>query len=802
MTITLPEWFEVDPEKKNEEWANKVITYLRQYMQFLVNPERARRNMQVLLGTYDVEFTKDMFQFPEKSGVDFVPLSVMEKLRNVLASEIEDAGIQVQLKAEDPTAYDQKQRDRELLANRKQIEALVSTLNAQIGRPPYSLKDEEENGEELFGGDTQRFDDMGFDSDSDEDLDHFFNTHYRLRTEIMAESPVNFFLKFNQVEENFTLWVNDIMAKKAVCAKVFVNQINGAIVTRYVAPETVRTFSGNRRDFQDSPAREYIQNVFVHEFMQMVGDEFNPHDQQHMLDLMTAVNLANGRQFTGVHTDGYLYCGYGAGVQGANLVSFADLMQFKVQIGYIEFKTTDKYVYKATKKNKYGNPRIIKKSVSYQGSGDSDYNRMERPDEVTRKAFYLVLTGTTQKLFQYGKLCYQGKGKASQPGMEDEYTNFSICIYKEVGKTATEVSKSYIRIIERAFKQFEKVLIEAKPPGTAYLYESLVKVAQKMFPENNTKVGIQEVINMFEKSANQIYTLPEIEGAPVGGGTSVNIALPNGLAASATQFLEVINWAFNEINSQLGISPLRNAYAPQERDTAKLQLAAQQSSEKATGYLPRMMMKMINHCVKRTLIYTQEIIKYRSVNEVAYEFLRRAIGDRSVADIKALNNIPLHRFGIFVISFNVAREQEEMKQILLIALQQKEITTEQYLLIKSIQDPQKAAMVLAYEKRRNERKMEQALQQRAQESQALQAQLQQIEMQKVQVEGQMKLQNTQLQGEIDIFIERLKQEGELSKQAMKIDAKPEEISAKKNAQIEQDVVQANLDAQKPIGAAQ
>ena len=36
MTVLLPEWYITDPAKKDKEWANKLITYLRMYMQPVV----------------------------------------------------------------------------------------------------------------------------------------------------------------------------------------------------------------------------------------------------------------------------------------------------------------------------------------------------------------------------------------------------------------------------------------------------------------------------------------------------------------------------------------------------------------------------------------------------------------------------------------------------------------------------------------------------------------------------------------------------------------------------------------------
>lgn len=793
MSVVLPEWYIVDPAKKDKAWADRIITYLRQYMQWVVPQHTAADGMTWLLGTYDMRFVEDMFLDPAKSGVKFIQMAVLEKIRNVIASEIEAAGLHIEAYAVDPTAESQKLKDRELLANRKAIEGLISSLNAKIHKPPYKLEnDKGPDGRGMFAGNVEQFDEMGMDDTNNEDLAHFFQLYHRLRHEISAEDAINFYMAFNEVSENFALWVDDILAKKAICARTYVNHVNGNINIKYVAPETVQAIIGRRRDFKDAPAIGITQLVTVQEFLQMVGEEFNMETDMDVL--WSATTFAVGHEYTGVHINDRWVCGESS----RNMASFAQFMQFKVNVGYIEWKSNDKKTSVGTKKNKHGNPSFVEKPANHKERKNQkyDYKVYSNTDEVTYKAVYLVLSAASQKIYQYGKLMYQNRG--DMEGREDEYSNFSISCYLEIGKTAIEAVKRNIIQIEKAFAKLENAIMRALPPGHLYNYESLVQIAKGMFPDDNTQVSIEKVMHMFEQSANKLYTIPQINGQPVGGGQPASIELQNGLSRSVMEFKQIIDWNFEMIYNTLGISPLRQAYAPQPRDVAKLQAQALEYSDKATGYIPRMLMKMLDNVGRRVMCTVQDIVKFKEINKVPYDFMVQALGNATVNDIASLKDVPLHRYGIFIQSFNSFQERQEIKAMTVGAYTNKEITTEQLLLINNIRNPKKAAMVLAYEKRRNERKQQEASAQAHQQAMQLEQAKSQGEMQIQQVKGQLQLQNTQLEGEYKVKVALIEQQGRLAEMQMKPQNDVVKINAKTDGAIRQKEAEVNIDAQKPM----
>lgn len=807
MVMTLQDFNETDEAKKDATWAGNVVTHLRQYMEPLALEHEYWAGMDILLGNHSMEEVKRLFKDPTASGASFIPIAVMEKIRNVIVSENENAGININLKAVDPTAVNKSQHDRELLANRKVIEVMISAFQESIGGPPFSLKNEKDSdGKKLFGGNVDMFDKMGLDDSSMEDLDYFFATYYRLRHEIKAEEPVNFFVKYNELSESVALYVNDILASKRISIKVFVNEITGAIDYKYLCPASVRFLGGNRRDLNDASAKSYEENVSVAAFIKAVGDEF---DMSSSWDkLLASASIAGGKTYSGIRRDentrtyalgtcdpnGDQGNGMHYGTMDGETVSYSEFLELSVGMGYIEWKSINGSTQKETQKNSIGNPSIFPARIDRTMTSSSMYKVVTRYTECTYKAYYLVLGPYIQKLYRFGKLSYQ-----MIEGAEDEYSSFSIITYREKGKPAVKVAEPFIKMIQKAWSKFEHLVAAAKPPGRAYNYDSLVKIALSMYPEQGLSNSVETVLKTFYDSANELYLVPTTEdGRPIGGGNQSSYELPNGLSKSVLDFKAIVDYAFGMINDQLGISSLRDGGQSDPRDGFKLSMQALQYSHNATQYVRGMLMNMFNNIGKRTLSYTQDIIRFRSKNSVPYKFLLTALGDETMQDMDLLEDVPLHRYGIFVEALNTRYEREEVKNLTLQALQNKEISYEQVLLINDISSPKRASMILAYEKKRQERITAKKQQQADQQQMAIQQQnsAAQAQIQKDKIAGEIQIEN--IKGGYMVQVAQIQAGSKISQQTLKNDAKPGEIDSRKNASIEESQAKANMAAQAPL----
>lgn len=805
--MTLEVFNETNEEKKDAAWGDTVVTHLRQHMEPLVKSTDYWENMALMLGEQDMANVKALFKDPGSSGASFLAIAVMEKIRNVIISENENAGISINLKSIDPTATNKTQHDKELLANRKVIEVMLSQMQQSIGGPPFSLQNEKDgDGKSLFGGNVEMFDKMGLDDNSMEDLDYYFATYYRLRHEIAAEAPVNFFIKYNELAENIALYVNDILASKRLSAKVYVNEITGAIDYKYLCPASVNFVGGKRRDLNDAIAKNYEENISVGDFIKLVGADFDLKNDLEVL--LQAANATNGTTYTGIirNADTRVYafetvdpngavgtnmhCGsYGTG----NVCNYSSFLEMSVGVGYIEWKSINASTQKETQKNSIGNPSIFPAKADRNMTATSMYNLVTRYTETTFKSYYLILGAGTQRLYKYGKLAYQ-----MIEGAEDEYSSFSIVTYREKGKPAVKVAEPFIIMIQKAWAKFEHLVAAAKPPGRAYNYDSLVKIAQNMVPELGEKQGIDMVMKMFFDGSNELYTAPTTEeGKITGGGNQSSFELPHGLSKTALDFKTIIDYAFSMINDQLGISNLRDGGQPDARDGYKLSMQALQYSHNATQYIRSMMMNFLDNIAKRTLSYTQDIIKFRSKNSIPYKFMLQGLGDQVVNDMSLLE-VPLHRYGIFVEALNTKFEREEVKQMAGQALANKQIGYEQWLLISDIATPKKAVMILAYETKRKERIAAQQQQQQNQQAMEMQQQADaaKAQMQQAKTAGEIEVEN--VKGGYMVKVAEIYAHADLAKQSLKDSAKPGEIDSRKNAAIEESQAKANMAQQTAI----
>lgn len=787
--LHIKEYFEIDPDKKDYQWADRLITYFRMYWSNLVDPVQAKKDMDIILSMYDMENVMKMFKNPKKMGMEFLPIAIMEKIRNILIGERVKAGISVSLDAIDPTAESQRKSDRDLLLHRKEIEGMVSALQQQIGLPPYKMESEEKlTGKSPYKGNVKMFDDLGLDETSGYQVSYFFKVWFKLLHEMRAQDVVNYFMEYNEMKENVDKWCNDIMGKKCIAGQAYVNEMSGAIDNKYIAPERVKLIPGKRADGRDAVCIGYEDSVTVSDVIKRIGNDFDW--ERDMAALITSVNYSNKREFTGIW-DGTT-CMYETGVNKNNdtRCQWNDFLNFKVELGYIEWKTFDAAAYK-TGVDWHGNLRYIAKPPNTESSQDSKYKKESWYTEVTYRSYFLATSSITQRLIKFGPLYHQ-----TIEGAEDEYSNYSIFFKKEAGPNIAKVAKPWIELAQEAFTKFRWMVRKAKPKGRAYNYESLIKVASKMINEGGAKEKIHGVIKMFEEGINEIFTIPEINGEKVGGGVNPNYDLPNGLDPTALSFKQIVDWCVEAIKNDLGINDIREAYSPKPNDGLRLQMASLEQSRNATNYMSEMIDSVLRQFAKYNLILVQDIVRYKDT--IPYNFLKRALGETAIKDIKELDAIAIHRYGIFVNSFATYNERQRVLQETNEAWRAGEISYEAKMLIDSINDHRKAAYIMAFEKTKAKREKEQEAQQLHMNAMQLEKTKHDNKMAEIQLEGDLDIKARQIQGyyyyQAQIAIAQSREDI----QKMKQDGKPDEINLKTQAKIEEKRAEQSLNTTRPL----
>lgn len=785
--LELQHLTEFDPEKKDYAWIDRMVTHFRQTWKPIADPKRAADGLQFLFGVQDMKEVKAMFSNPDKAGIRFLPLALLEKARNVFACEIQEGGIQIHVKATDPTAFNEKQRDRDLLNNRKIIEAIISKEQTDIGGPPYKLAEDQKNGKPIFSGNIIDFDEMGLDEDSSEDVGYFMKYWHRLNHEIKAEEPINTYFNLSEVPLMLEDWVDDILTKKAVACRTYVSETTGAIEHKYLDPTRVFSIPHQRKDFKDAPVMGYEIHQTVSEFLSAVGSDFDPKtDMQYLLQ---AVSSHSGINYTGIREDGCITCGDATGL----VIDFGTMLGTTIMVGWIEFKTNNALALKKTKKNFHGNPSIRPIPVSKEVSVHSTYEKEVYFNQMTYKAYYLSTGAGQQRLFKAGPLSWQ-----QVEGADDEISGFTISASVRRGPTFVEIARPFVTIWNKSFYKMEFEVNRAKSAGRAYSMENLIKIADAMLPKKDNKNrydGIMKVLQMFAESPNEIFTYPEVDGQAIGGGGRSSYELPNGLSKTVLDFKAIMDWADSMIKEMVGISPQRDVYQPQARESGRLQDSVTGYSQRATDYIPSMIDRMLINMGNRTLGFVQDILGMKNKSTLAYKHLLRTQGDQTMQELEALGDVAIHRYSIFVEWYNMAQERAEVKAITFQAMQNKEISAEQALLVNSIRSPKRAAEILAMEKRRTELKNAKIVQAQNEAMSGLSAQKHKERMEEIQLEGQYVVQARDAGGRWLFESRKAESAARLEERSMKVDGETQRIRQKVEGDIERMIAESDLEAQ-------
>lgn len=801
--LDLRDLTEFDASKKDYEWINNMVTRLRYSWQPIIDIKSVQEARQELLGTGDVKFLKDMFTDPAKSGVNFAQLAMYEKVRNVFIAEIEEAGIQVHVKATDPTAYNQRKRDQELLSNRKIIETIISREQQSIGGPAYSLADDTgEDGNPLYSGNVKDFDEQGLDEDSSEDVAYFFQYWHRFNHEVKAEEVINATFSQSEVAHYLPYLVDDILCAKAIAYRVYVSDTTGAITHNYLRPEDVRAVAGKRKDLKDALAIGHEMQITISEFLRMVGSEFDPETQ--MLDLLQAYNHVRGELSSPIRKVvdevGNMLCGE-PDAAAVNTVALNELLAATVTVGYIEFKTNNAVAYKRSKTvNRYGNRsfRKLPRVDTPEYGPQSTFTKEVYFNEVVYSAYFLPTGSMNQCLFKAGPMPWQ-----AIEGANDEKANYSISAYITDGPTFIQAAAPFSRMFRKSFAKLEFELNKAKPSGRSYSIDSLREISNQMFSADGDKSearwdNLMKVVRFLAESPNSFHTYPKVNDQPIGGGPSASsYELKNGLSPTALEFINVMNWADSMINQFIGISPQRDVYAPKAREATGAQEQATSYSMRATQYIPRMVSSCLINLGVRTLTHAQHIVQVGK-GSLAYDHLLTLTGDETVAGVNSMGKMALHRYGIEVEWYNLSAQRAKIEMLTFQALQAGQISVEQAVLVDSIRSPKRAAQILAFEKKRTERRAERMVMQQAQIQEQRDLRQHAMQMERIKEENAGNLAEANARGQWMFQAYKAGNDASIIERDMKVEGDARKIREQAIANMTQTQQKHDLDQQQAL----
>lgn len=786
-----PYYYEKDPEKKGSEWGSKMISALRAEWKHIVEDIReSNDNMNYLLSKQDLDSIKNGFSKGKKfqENTNWVPVAVYERLRQILCAEFMKGAYKPHVEATDLASSIQKKKELIMLRNRSLIEGPMTDLNRRIGNPAYKLSPDK------FQSNVEEFDQLGLDSNNDGDVQRFGNEIQRLWHETTAESITRALMESNEFENDIEKLVNDILGRGKVCYQVYASPYTGEIKWKYLDPVDVKAIKGDRRDYKDAMCMGFEKRVTVRQFVEWAGPDFS--FETNGDDLKNAVNVSNGTAYVFINKEG---C-YAQGEKGIYLAaSFGQLMGHMVDMGYIEWKSIDGKAKKKNSKNGF----LYDISYSEDLSKSTTYTKEVMEWENTYQSWYLSTGLNTQKTFRYGPLYH-----VLTHGAHYEYSSYSISAMSITGKSAVELTKGIVDVVNTAFYKILWGIQESTPRKRIYNYDALVQLTSKLkpktsgSPDGEKQVGvtgmINEILDKYTNSLYELYTIPKIDGQAFGGNQRLNYWDEGGLDPIAVAMTTVLDWAEMRVEKMLGIGAQIDTDKPDPKDGFRVKEQNIRASKNSTYYVPFMIMNTMKNVCITSLNIAQDAIKHKTQ---VYTFIERLIGIEEMQTLKGLADVPLHEYGAYVKLFNSDEKKEQQRQEAFLAFQKGEITYEDYLIIKELDDYKRAGIHLMVSKRRAA--MEKEKQDAIAHERLVQMQREkyQGEIGLINAKGELELRREEIRGEYYMRAHQTPADAAITKKQMDIDTNAQKQDEHAQAQLAIERGKKSIQAETPLPAA-
>lgn len=796
---------EVDPDKKNYSWANNTITSLRINWQALKNVLQGSHNRAIMYSMQPLTKVRESFDDEDfKNSVDFLPIPVLEPILNSIVEDLTKRPPRAELRAEDPTALNEKKEDIELLKNRAILEGDRTMLQKRVGMPAYKIPYEK------FNGNVQEFDKMGLDERDPDDVNFYEQNYQRLWYEIGGQSLINNVLKTNQFDKTtIRKLVKDVFWAKAITTQAYVDQTTGEIKYKYIDPQTCWGIFGESNDGKDDVCRGWQDSITVIEFMEKVGNEFD--FEKNWKELLWAINYCNNQKFTGFIRGGVGYdcCGNTewmdrigcSSIKESALLDWSMAYKFKVFCGYIEWRTWEATSTKLTNKN---DPSFLE-YVPYQydikkKKAKEGYEKTSKLQQQWYCTYFLATSTISQYIYKFQKVYYQ-----QISGANDEYSNGTLCYYQEEGKSAVEIAKVYLQLVNFCYYRMLWIIYKAKPDADEFIWEELTQLAQTVkreFPQAGTNAiapkledVIQNLIKQMRQKHVRIRTYPRVDGKiqPI---QPIERQGTGGIDPIAIAMQAIQSWAEAQIAAKIGVNPMRIGANPPSRESTDSENRTLDASYSVTGYFYRMVEFLKTHLAVATMNYATDILQYK--DSLPYKWVQRIMGTESFEALNALGKVSAHRFGIYVEDYNFELDQKRLEQAADIALSQKTLTLTQWAIIIQSNNPKLGFKTLAHlEIKARKRERNQALQDVQIQDQMAEA-AHKRKMDEMAYERGTKIMVAKIDASAFISSAQVNKEGRINVQELKeAGALPKE-AAKAEAKVQIDTNKANLEQQQPL----
>lgn len=731
-TTFIPSFHFVNPAKKlTKEWCWDAVTWCW----YNTNNHNLLENKDVLeieqyaTGEFDMTPFKRMFKsqakaldkqtangnnvrdingFQVRNEIGYFPLPLIPIKLNSAWATVQKIPIEVNATAQDPLAAKKKNEDLTFLKNKPSIEAQLQPLSDKLGLGQVDL------GTTKYS--AQPFSDSpyGLDLTEPDELQVFVDLIYNLAVESSFETALQEFWEIKDGKQIKSLEIKDHLYYGVSAHRSFTSSITGLPDFEYIFPGDVSVPFSRLPDYSDNPHRFIHHRATPMELFNYFGNEICNEE--------TLKNIINDSKL------GYCAC------NNISTVPYNNFNSFKVNLIYCEIKSVDSAsIAPINKKSKYSTLNVDNEDATCTDKiwGQNTYG------------FWWLQN--TKFFFDIHRLdfSYREKGRES-------YQNFSTNIYRSQKKSAVECSISENKKAQIADIKMQHAIIKSLPPGR-YIDLRFMRNALTGLAEGAAKYTQDDLINL---AMEQNFFIGDTDGfdGKNDGQFKPFMDIPGGIKTEVVGYMQVIADASQKIGQFTGINEQMTGQSANPDGLIGLQKLLINQSINALYY--------INEAIVSQ--YTKLFSNWASIIQAAVqkggktkEAIVNIVGAKKVSLIAALDDLPLHNFGIHFSLTQKEEERQKNNDNIAFLKQQGVLTVVDEYMLSGITDPKDKMGLIAARYKRWEKKQDAIRAEAAQNQQAMIQQQGQNILQATQAKTQGNIQEKYAQGDVNSKILQL-----------------------------------------------
>ena len=771
-TYDFPDVAAPDSVKKTEMYGNQVANFIANewfykdsgLSRFYDSRYEMERLRQYARGNQDTaKYKRELAVDGDLSylNLDWEPVPVIPKFRDLIVNGITDRLWDVVATAQDKTSVMKRKDD-------------IATLRGEMKNKEDLMAVQQATGVDVFENDPSTL------PANEDELSVYTQLNYKQKSEIAAETAINYIFKSNRFEETRRRVSIDITEiGKGIVKHEFDPQ--SGVKIEYVDPADVI------HSYSEDP--NYKDVYYVGEIKRV-----NLSDIQQMFPGLSMQTIKEIRQAGASYYD-YHGINYEQ-VQGDNDEARE---ANKCEVMYFCWKSTSRDIHKIRTNRKGGQTAVKKDKLDDPKTADAMFEKAERIEEVIYEGVK-VLGGGDNLLLRWELQKNMIRPKSSTSEVVMPYVMVAPNMHRGRLDSMVKRITKYADMIQLTYLKIQQVIQKVVPPGIYVDADGLAEIDLG----NGTAYNPREALNMFFQTGSIIGRSMTAEGDRNPGAVPIQ-EIPGSQGQQLLTLLQTQQYWYDQIRLATGINEARDASDPDPRALVGVQKMLAANSNVCTRHVLDGGLMLAKKVSEAVILRMQDIFEFHPLKEQ----FRMAIGKENVETLDSFDGFHLHDFGIFLELEPDDEEKQFLEGNIQQALASQQIHLDDAIDVRQIKNLKLANQVL---KVRRKKKYEEDMAMQSQQAEAQSkgaveaaqassqsaAQLEQmkaqLEQQKMQMEHQLKIQSLQAEKEAEKEILMLKaqlenqanqqQQGFESRENQKRDRSSEKQAAAKESGID------------------